>query len=270
MWQKTVKLFKAWFCFVFFTAEMMKKSFVLSGGGCRGFAHLGVVKALQEHDIYPKEIAGTSAGAIASAFLADGFTPDEIKEMFTGQLKLTMFPLNMFKPGLISMKNIREFLQKKFTPYKIRRVTIPLYVTATNFIDGSQTIFHNGDIIDKVIAACSIPVLFPPVLINDIAYVDGGLSNNLPVEPFGKKKNEIVCVYVNPTKAFNPKEDMMEMLDRAIHLSFRKMVNNSAAGCFLYIEPKELNQFGLFDIHKLSEIFEIGYQFTKELLQKGI
>lgn len=249
---------------------MIKKSFVLSGGGCRGFAHLGVVKALQEHDIYPKEIAGTSAGAIASAFLADGFTPDEIKEMFTGQLKLTMFPLNMFKPGLISMKNIREFLKRNLRHTKFEELSIPLYVTATNFIDGSQTIFHTGDIIDKVIAACSIPVLFPPVLINDIAYVDGGLSNNLPVEPFGKKKDDIVCVYVNPTKLFNPKEGMMEVLDRAIHLSFWKTVNSSAAGCFLYIEPKELNQFGLFDIHKLPEIFDIGYHFTTDLLKKGI
>lgn len=245
---------------------MIKKSFVLSGGGCRGFAHLGVVKALQEHGIYPKEIAGTSAGAMAGVFLADGFTPDEIKEMFLSQLKLTMFPLNMFKPGLISMKHIREFLQKNLRHTKFEDLLMPLYVTATNFIDGSQAIFHYGDIIDKVVAASSIPVLFPPVFIDGVAYVDGGLANNLPIEPFGGKKDEIVSIYVNPTKVFNPKEGIIEILDRAVHLSFWKMVNNSASGCFLYIEPEELNQFGLFDIHKLPEIFDIGYRFTKKLL----
>jgi len=246
---------------------MMKKSFVLSGGGCRGFAHLGVVKALQERDIYPAEIAGTSAGAMAGAFLADGFAPDEIKEMFLGQLKLKMFPLNIFKPGLISMKNIRDFLQKNLRHSKFEDLTIPFYVTATNFIDGTQVIFNKGDIVDRVIASSSIPVLFPPVIINDIPYVDGGLTNNLPIEPFLDRKSEIISVYVNPIKAFNPNEGTMEMLDRSIHLSFRKMVSSSSAGSFLYIEPTGLNNFGLFDVHKLSEIFEIGYTFTKEILQ---
>lgn len=245
---------------------MIKKYFVLSGGGCRGFAHLGVVKALQEHDIFPGAIAGTSAGAIAGAFLADGFTPDEIREMFIGQLKLNMFPLNLFKPGLISMKNIREFLQKNLRHTTFEELSIPFYVTATNFIDGRQTIFHEGDIIDKIIAASSIPVLFPPVPIDNIPYVDGGLSNNLPVEPFSDKKNEIISIYANPIKAFNPKESTMEMLDRAVHLSFRKIVSHSSTGCYLYIEPEELSSFGLFDIHKLPAIFEIGYRFTKELL----
>ena len=76
---------------------MLKKSFVLSGGGCRGFAHLGILKALQEHNIYPSEIAGTSAGAIAGAFLASGFTPDEIKDMFIAKLKPNMIVWNGFK-----------------------------------------------------------------------------------------------------------------------------------------------------------------------------
>lgn len=246
---------------------MIKKPFVLSGGGCRGFAHLGVVKALQEHDIYPAEISGTSAGALAGVLLADGFTPDEIKEIFISQVKLSMFPLNMFKPGLMSMKNIREFLQKNLRHTKFEDLSIPFYVTATNFIDGSQTIFQKGDVIDTVIASSSIPVLFPPVFINHIPYVDGGLSNNLPIEPFINKREEIISIYVNPIKAFNPKESTMEMLDRAVHLGFRKMVSYSSADCFLYIEPEELSRYGLFDFHKLSEIFEIGYQFTTELLQ---
>lgn len=247
---------------------MIKKSLVLSGGGCRGFAHLGVVKALQEQGIYPGEISGTSAGAMAGVFLADGFTPDEIKDMFLNQLKWIMFPLNIFKPGLISLKNIRDFLQKNLRHSKFEELPIPFYVTATNFIDGRQVIFHEGNILDVVIASSSIPVLFPPVIIDDIPYVDGGLSNNLPVEPFMDRKNEIISVYVNPIKAFNPKEGAMEMLDRAVHLSFQKNVNNSSVGSYLYIEPTELNNFGLFDVHKLSEIFETGYFFTKELLQK--
>ncbi|HTB30515.1 MAG TPA: patatin-like phospholipase family protein [Bacteroidia bacterium] len=244
----------------------MEKCFVLSGGGCRGFAHLGVVKALQEFGISPSEIAGTSAGAIAGVFLADGFTPDEIKEMFLSQLKLSMFPLNWFKPGLVSMKNIREFLENNLRHTQFDELQIPFYVTATNFIDGRQTIFKEGELINAVIAASSIPVLFTPVTIDHIPYVDGGLSNNLPVEPFSNRKQEVVGVYVNPIKPFNPGESSMEILDRSIHLSFREVVRLSAEGCYLLIEPEGLENFGLFDIHKLPEIFDVGYNSTKVIL----
>lgn len=246
---------------------MINKLLVLSGGGCRGFAHIGVMKALNEHDIYASEIAGTSAGALAGAFLANGFHPDEIMEMFTDKSKINFFSWNGFKPGLMSMKNIREFLQKNLRFTKFEDCPIPFFATATNFIDGKQMIFHKGDIISAAIAASSVPVLFSPEIIDNIPYVDGGLSNNLPVEPFGNRKKEIIGVYVNPVKPFNPKEGTMEIMDRSIHLSFREMVRRSSEGCYMYIEPQELNKFGLFDMHKMVEIFETGYLFTKQLLQ---
>jgi NTE family protein len=246
---------------------MIKKSFVLSGGGSRGFAHLGVVKALQEQGIAPYEISGTSAGALAGAFLADGFSPDEIKDMVVNTSRFELFAWNGFKSGLISMKNMRAFLQKNLRHTRFEELTMPLYVTATNFVNGSQKIFDKGDIIDAIIASSSIPILFPPVYIDGIPYVDGGMSNNLPVEPFSNKKSEVVCSYVNPVKEYTQNEGVMEVMDRAIHLSFRGIVDRSAEGCFLYIEPKNLCGYDLFDINKVAEIFNAGYTFTKVLLQ---
>lgn len=246
---------------------MIRKCFVLSGGGCRGFAHLGVIKALQEHAINPSAISGTSAGAIAGAFIANGFTPDEVMEMYNSKFKLNPFTLHGFRLGLVSMKIIRDFLQKNLRITQFEELAMPFYVTATNFIDGSQTIFNKGNIIDAVIASSSIPVVFPATLINNIPYVDGAVSNNLPVEPFADKKPEVIAVYVDPIKPYNPKASVTETMDRAIHLSFRKIVDSSAAGCYLHIEPTELHNFGLFEIHKATDIFTIGYNYTKELLK---
>jgi len=246
---------------------MKKKRFVLSGGGCRGFAHLGVVKALQESSIYPSEISGTSSGAIAGAFLANGFSPDEVKDIFINKLSLNMLSRREFKLGLISMKTIRMFLQKNLRYKKFEDLPIPFFVTATSFADGSQHIFNHGNIIDAIIASSSIPVIFQPVVIHGIPFVDGGLSNNLPVEPFSKNKKEIICIHVNPVKSFKRGEGVFEVMDRAIHLSFREKVNRSSDGCFLFIEPKELDGYGLFDIQKIREIFDIGYVFTKKLLK---
>lgn len=222
---------------------------------------------MKEKGISPGEIAGTSAGSIAGAFLANGFSPDEIMEMFSDKSRINLFAWNGFKAGLISMKNIREFLQKNLRFTTFEELPIPLYVTATNFLDGSQVIFSKGDIINPVLAASSIPVLFPPIMIDDIPYVDGGLSNNLPIEPFANQRSELVCIYVNPIKPFNTKEGTLEIMDRALHLSFRGMVQRSAEGCFLYIEPQALSNYGLFDIHKVAEIVDIGYSFTKDLLE---
>lgn len=246
---------------------MKKKYFVLSGGGCRGFAHLGVVKALQESNIYPSEISGASSGAIAGAFLANGFSPDEIKDIFIEKLKLNILSRNEFRLGLISMKKIRIFLQNNLRYKKFEDLPIPFYATATNFTDGSQHIFNRGNIIDAIIASSSIPVMFPPVVIHGLPFVDGGLSNNLPVEPFSLHKKDIVCIHVNPIRSFKPGESVFDIMDRSIHLSFREKVNRSAEGCLLFIEPKELDEYGLFDIQKIREIFDIGFGFTKKLLR---
>jgi NTE family protein len=248
---------------------MKTKRFVLSGGGCRGFAHLGAVKALQEHDIYPSEISGASSGAIAGAFLANGFTPDEIRELFIDKLKFSMLSWNGFKMGLISMKNMKIFLQKNLRHKKFEDLPIPFYATATSFTDGSQHIFHSGNIIEAIIASSSIPVIFPPVIIKGMPFVDGGLSNNLPVEPFSEHIKDVVCIHVNPIKSFKPGEGVFDVLDRSIHLSFREKVNQSATGCYLFIEPRGLDSYGLFDIQKIREIFEVGYDFTRKLLKKS-
>jgi NTE family protein len=246
---------------------MKKKFFVLSGGGCRGFAHLGAVKALQEHGIVPSAISGTSAGALAGAFLASGLSPEEVKVIFIEKLKLSMLSLNGFKMGLISMKNIRIFLQDNLPCKKFEDLPIPFYATATSFTDGSQKIFDHGNIIDAIIASSSIPVMFPPVKIHGKPFVDGGLSNNLPVEPFAGHRKDIVCIHVNPVRSYKEGEGVFELIDRAIHLSLREKVNQSSEGCFLFIEPKALEGYGLFDIKKIQEIFDVGYDFTRELLQ---
>ena len=246
---------------------MQQKPFVLSGGGVRGFAHLGVIKALEEYGIRPSEISGTSAGAIAGAFLADGFTPDEIRELFLQKMNLNVFGLNTFRLGLISMKKIREFIEKNLRHTFFEELSMPFYVTATNFIDGRQHIFHEGYMLDAIIASCSIPVLFSPVIIGGIPFVDGGLSNNLPVEPFAHRENEIVSIYVNPLKNFRADDSVLEVIDRSVHISFKEMVNESSQGCYLYIEPDNLSEFGLFEIQKLAAIFNAGYEYTAKFLR---
>lgn len=244
----------------------MKTAFVLSGGGARGFAHLGAAKALYERGVYPSAISGTSAGAIAGTFLASGFTPEEIIEMLDGKLTRKMLTWHSIRHGLVSFKKVRTYLEENMRYKTFEELPMPLYITATSYTDGRQKIFNTGNIMDAVEASCAIPTIFPSVEIDSMMYVDGGLSNNLPVEPFIDQKDNVIAIHVNPIRDPSPKRGLWETIDRSFHLSFANTVYSSAQNCFMYIEPKELVNYLLFDLHKSHEIIEVGYDYTTQYL----
>lgn len=241
--------------------------FVLSGGGARGFAHVGVLQAFQEQGIRPEAIAATSAGSIIGAFIADGFSPEEIREIIKKNVGLgILFKWDNLRTGVITLQKFGDFMRKNLRHKRLEDLPIPLFVTATNFIDGSQKIFSSGDIVDAVTAASSIPGLFSATTIDGIPYVDGGLCNNLPIEPFADCKEQVIAVHVNPIAPFSASTSMTQLLDRTFHISFVHMIRQSAAGCHLFVEPPELHQFALFDVPKLDAVYEVGYNYTKTLM----
>jgi NTE family protein len=250
--------------------QMKQRLFVLSGGGARGFAHVGVAQALKEAGIVPAAVSGTSAGAIIGAFLADGFDPQEIREIFIKQIRLTaMVTWNSLRLGLFSLEHMGDFMRKNLRHTHFEKMPMPFFVTATDCLKGTANVFQEGKVIPAVLAACSIPGIFKPVTIGTVPYADGGLINNLPVDPFSDRKNEVIAVHVNPISPYNPKSSIAAVLDRAMHLSLRGNVLRSAEGCELFIEPPPLAAYGLFDAHKLKEIYQHGYDFTRDLMQES-
>lgn len=143
---------------------------------------------------------------------------------------------------------------------------MPLHVSATDAERGGQRIFSTGPLVPALLAASAVPVVFPPVVIEGTAYIDGGLSNNLPIEPFDDRRGEVVAVYVNPLPAYHPQRSLRRTLDRTFHLSFRELVHRSAQGCHLYIEPPELARFGMFDLRHADRIHRAGYEHALHLL----
>ena len=248
---------------------MIKKPFVFSGGGARGFAHLGVAKALGEKGVFPSAISGTSAGAVAGAFLANGFTPDEIIELMSGKLSRKMMGWHSLRTGLMSFSGVASFIEANLRYKTFEELPIPLYITATSFVDGTQRIFHEGKLIDAIIASCSIPAIFPAYEIDGIPYVDGALANNLPVEPFLKNKKDIIAVHVNPIWDLNGRRGLRAIVERAFNLSFVALTKQSADGCLMFIEPKALIDYTLFDLGKSAEIIAIGYDYAIQYLEQN-
>lgn len=245
---------------------MERLPFVLSGGGARGVAHIGVLRAFQEVGIVPSAISGTSAGALVGAFIAAGVDPDELGRLVISDWRLHLTRWRVLRGDRLTQRRIREILNAELPVHTFEELRIPLFVTATDLQQGGQRIFKSGELIPPLLASCAVPLVFPAMVIDGVPYVDGGLSNNLPIEPFELRRNETIAVYVNPLPKYDPHGTWRATVDRVFHLSFREMVARSAKGCRAYIEPQELDRFGMFDLRYVGEIERIGYDHTKALL----
>lgn len=252
---------------IFATVERMP--FVLSGGGARGVAHLGVLQAFAEAGIVPSAISATSAGALVGAFIAAGLSPEGITAMWREEWRLHQSRWRMLRGELLSQRRIGELLQAHLPVDRFEDLRIPLHVAATDLAHGGQRIFNSGELIPALLAACAVPIVYPSVIIDGVPYVDGALSNNLPIEPFDDRRQEVIAVYVNPLAAYSGHRTLRGTLDRIFHLSFREMVARSAKGCRMFIEPPELARFGMFDLRHLAEIQRVGYEHTRALLSSA-
>ena len=241
---------------------MNKIGVVLSGGGVRGFAHLGVLKVLDELQIKPSAISGVSAGAIFGALYASGKSPDEILLFAKNNSYLHFSNLLWRKEGLFSMETLRNILLENLPVNTFESLKIPLYVNATDFMHNKTIFFSSGELIKPLIASASFPVLFEPVSHGNSRLVDGGLLDNFPVEPLLNLCDKIIGSHVNKLASItNPdiKFSKAAMIERCFHLAIANSVYSKVHLCDIFLEPL-LDSFGLFRMKNLDQIFEIGYQ----------
>lgn len=243
----------------------------LSGGGARGFSHLGSAKALMEKGYQPDVIIGTSMGAIVGCLLADGYLPDEIMSMLTPDLMKSFIKTDLGKNGLMSMKGGRDILKNVLRAKNIEELKIPFIATATDLDRGEAHYFTKGNIIDAVMASSSIPIIFPPVVIDKVQYVDGGVLNNLPARFIREDCEKLFGFDVNPHTLGLRHEKvsgLVQIAERTFHLGILGNVLPDRDVCDYYIEHCGLNGYRLFDFSKLPEIFEIGYRGTLKALEE--
>jgi len=247
-----------------------KTGIVLSGGGARGFAHIGVLKALNEAGIFPDIISGVSAGAIVGAFYADGFTPDEILNTFNNNRLFKYFELVFPKKGLMRITGLLRIISEHMKSKTFETLKLPLIISATNLMEGKTEYFDKGDLQKAIIASASIPVIFTPLEIKSNIYVDGGVLCNLPVEPIRKICDIVIGVHVNPVGYQNTFKSLANIAERSFHLSIANSVYHHSKFCDFFIEPKQLSKYGIFEVSKAAVISEIGYHFTNEFFIKEI
>lgn len=242
-----------------------KIGIVLAGGGARGFAHLGVLKALEEKGIRADLISAVSAGSIVGAFIAAGKKPEEIMEImkendFFDYAKVTV-PIN----GLMSLDNLNKNLEEHLEAEKISELKIPLYIAASNLVTGKIKYFKEGDLSKIVQASSSIPVLFSPVEIEGDLYVDGGLLDNLPVEPLKDQSDIIIAINIMPIEKTRNLDNLVEIAVRTFQLSVNRDQEKIKNVVDLFIEPEGLEEYHILDTKHADKLFDLGYKYTKKI-----
>lgn len=157
---------------------------VLSGGGARGFAHIGLIKALQERGIKIDFVAGSSMGALIAAMVAVGKSPAEMQDLcrwlFVDNNNLNDYMVP--RVSLIRGKKLRNQLEELFGTQRIENLFTGFFCTSTNLTKGKVHIHDTGRLSDWVATSMSIPGIAPPVVVDGDLHVDGGLLNNLPTD----------------------------------------------------------------------------------------
>ena len=173
--------------------ERKKIGIALSGGAARGFAHLGVLKVLAEHNIPIDCIAGTSAGSIVGAGLACGLS---IEEQIAIGRKMSWFRMTGFSysaKGILSNASMGDFLTKHFPYKKIEDLPIPYAAVACDLETGQEFVFkEKGDLATAIRASCAIPGVFAPVEHEGKLLIDGGVVSLVPTKAVQKLGADII------------------------------------------------------------------------------
>ncbi|HPD64857.1 MAG TPA: patatin-like phospholipase family protein [Bacteroidia bacterium] len=237
----------------------------LSGGAARGFAHLGVLKFIEEQNIFPGIVAGTSAGSIAGAFYADGYSPDETFEIFSHTKIMDFLDISLPKKGLLKKDGLKKILEGHLRAKTFEELKKPLYICVTDLNNARAEYLNQGNLIEAVLASCAIPVIFEPLIRNDVIYVDGGVVNNLPVEPIRPLCNRLIAVNVNPLTFQKEISGVVSILVRSFLMAASKDIASKKSQADIYIETTKISKFAYYEIKKGKEMFEIGYKAAKDV-----
>lgn len=244
----------------------MKIGMALSGGGARGIAHLGVLKALHEMGIQPVVFSGTSAGAIAGAMTAAGFAPDEVLDIIQSSKLFRFVRPALSRMGFLKIGKAEELFLKYLCDNSFESLQYPLTIAATDIRAGETVYFNEGPLCGAILASCCLPGIFEPVTYRGRLLVDGGVLNNMPVEPLEGTCDFIIGSHCNPSGTGEMAlTSMKTIMERSLQLAITHTSRARFEKCQVLIEPPRLREFTVFDVRKARDIFRIGYEHTRQM-----
>lgn len=243
---------------------------VLSGGGIRGMAHIGVIKAMREHGIEAEVVAGTSVGALVGALYANDISADDMLNFFreTPLFQYSFFAIN--KPGFIDTERYINIFKKFFPDNSFESLKKPLFVVATDLLSGDEKVFTTGQLIKPLLASAALPPVFSPVDIDGVLYADGGIMNNFPKECVENRSQFIIGCNVSITVPMEKKDlrNSLQLAGRVTSLMIHASNKEKLLECDLPIEPQGLDKIGVLDKKGIEKAFNVGYDQGSRAMEK--
>lgn len=241
----------------------------LAGGAARGFAHIGVLQAIDELKLPLGAVSGTSMGAIIGSLYASGLTPQEILELAR---KTSWIKLINFGPrgGILSERKLEEFLAR-YLPRDFSKLKIPFAAVATDVVRGRSVYLHSGDLPSAVMASAAYPGLFGAVERDGLILIDGGVLDNLPVDAarfLGSERVIASDVTYNPDNEAEAPTGVIELGRRAVDIMQAQLtrVRLSMNPPEAYVRP-DLRGIGLESFGKIDKIWRLGYDAAMQTLK---
>ena len=281
-----------------------KLGYALSGGGARGFAHLGVLKVLEEHGIQPDYICGTSMGAVIGALYAQGYDAQSIqdmllkvkwqdamddsfkrKELYIGQKRWAPYgmgslgiddhgkiklPSSVWIGNRLNLELARLFAGSG-TDVDFTRLPIPFSCIATDLLTGEKVIFTQGNLMQAVRASLSVPSILEPFELDGHLYIDGGVSQNLPAAETKEMGADFV-IGIKTNSPLRPKEELkhfVNVFDQTLNISMINSLNRSLTDCGLLLEP-DLEGFSAMDYDRATQIIDAAEAYARAHLAEII
>ncbi|HAO04219.1 MAG: patatin-like phospholipase family protein [Chitinophagaceae bacterium] len=245
---------------------------VLSGGGARGIAHIGVIKAMEEFNIHASHVSGTSMGAIVGSFYAAGLSTGAMVDFFK---KVNLFSYKNYArkmPGFINPLVFHKYLEHCFEIDNFSCLKSKLYLATTNLLTGKGEIITQGQLIKAIMASAAFPGIFAPVEFNNQLYTDGGITNNYPIGILKPKCDFIIGSYVSPLKTVTKKElkTTMSVVNRVFHVLMYNLEEPYFNDANIFIMPEGLSNVQLFNLKQVDAIMEAGYIAATTSIKKYI
>lgn len=277
-----------------------------SGGGIKGAAHIGVIKAFEEEKIDFKYISGTSSGSIVASLYAMGYRADEIKEIFKNNYKKIkyieakkiikliygiIFKRKIIIDGLNSGDKIEKIINKyseKKSIYNINQIKKKILIPSVDIDTGETYYFssinnekNNREFSNKIIyinnisvgkavhASCSYPGIFSPCKLKNIKLVDGGIRENTPWRELKRNGvNNVICVTFVENNNIKKEKNIFNILENSIKILNHELANYELKGVDFLIKIKS-KEIGLLEMQKFNYLYELGYKYGKEFIIKN-
>ncbi|MBP7847376.1 MAG: hypothetical protein QG651_1192 [Pseudomonadota bacterium] len=231
----------------------------LGGGAAKGFAHVGVIRALEENGIKAQIVTGTSAGSLVGSLYAYGYTPDQLQQISYQLDELNLADFTFSSNGVIKGNRLQQFVDGQVKNTPLQKLSRKFTAVATDLDSGQSIGFNTGDTGIAVRASCSIPNVFMPVAMNGHRYVDGGLSAPVPVSYARKAGANFVIAVDITAKPKQGSNGFLANFDQTINILSIKLLHEQLKQADIVISP-DISQLSSFGFDKKQQAIDLGYK----------